>query len=373
MEVCGMSFRPMPCPQGHGSCAFGRIGLLPDQTSEGYYGVTWRCPTCGHTALDVCPVGPLVPRAGACLNCGAALGGAEACPSCGMDPAEMAAIIGLAEVPADPCALANEAFRQGLYRRGMAVINYALRLDPGLEQAWLFKAGFLDALGFRASKRDMLRQALAAGAPAVLAVNYGNALCDEGRYLEAVQAHQLYLDRQPNGTDAALARYNQANAYFFLGQYEPAERLYREALAREPQRHAFAYMLAHLMRRRGRGEEALAVINRALEHPGQDRFTARLYEERGYVFAEQQRGEDSLRDADQALALGGETPSARYLRGRALALLGRLAEARDEMQRVLRQDPSNADAQRGLRMIDEALPRPSLLRRLSSWWKPKQS
>jgi tetratricopeptide (TPR) repeat protein len=290
-----------------------------------------------------------------------------------MDPAEMMAIIGLTEVPEETCALANELFRQGLYRRGIAILNHALQLDPGLEQGWLFKASFLEALGFRASERDMLQQALAAGAPAVLAINYGNALCDEGRYFEAVHAHQIYLDREPNGKDAALARYNQANAHFFLGQYEPAERLYREALAREPQRQAFAYMLAHLLRQQGRGEEALAVINRALEHPGQDRFTARLYEERGYLFAEEQRGEESLRDADQAFAMGGETPSVRYLRGRALALLGRLAEARDEMQRVLRQDPNHADAQRGLRMIDEALPRLSLLWRFISWWKPKES
>ncbi len=136
---------------------------------------------------------------------------------------------------------------------------------------------------------------------------------------------------------------------------------------------AFAYMLAHLLRRQGREEEALAVINRALEQPGQDRFTARLYEERGYLFAEQQHGEESLRDADQALALGGDAPSVRYLRGRALALVGRLAEAREELQRVLRDDPNNADARQGLRMIAEALPRPSLLRRLLGWWKAKGS
>jgi tetratricopeptide (TPR) repeat protein len=288
-----------------------------------------------------------------------------------MGQAEMMAHLGSAEVPGDPCAVANEAFRQGLYRRGMAVINRALQLDPGLEQAWLFKASFFDALGFRVSKRQMLEQALAGGGPVALGIKYGNALSDGGSFRDAVQAHQLYLDRQPDGRDAALARYNQANAYFFLGEYEPAERLYREALAGEPHRHAFAYMLAHLLRRQGREEEALAVINQALEHPGQDRFTARLHEERGYLFAERLRGEESLRDAEQALALGEASPSVRYLRGRALALLGRLAEAREEMLRVLRQEPGHEDAQRALRMIDEALPKPSLLRRLLGWRKPK--
>jgi tetratricopeptide (TPR) repeat protein len=207
-----------------------------------------------------------------------------------MNQEEMAAIIGLTGVPADPGALANEAFGQGLYRRGMAIINYALQQDPSLEDAWLFKSAFLYRMGFRVSNRDMLAQVLAEGGPASLAVNYGNALSEEGRHRDAIQAHQVYLDRQPNGKDAALARYNQGNAYFFLEEHEQAERCYREALAQEPHRHAFAYMLAQVLRRQGRAEEALVVISRALEHPGQDKFSARLHEERDAILA-QQRGE----------------------------------------------------------------------------------
>ena len=52
-------------------CVFGQVGLLPDQQDETFFAVTWDCPKCGPGAvLDVCPVGPLVPRKGDCLNCG---------------------------------------------------------------------------------------------------------------------------------------------------------------------------------------------------------------------------------------------------------------------------------------------------------------
>jgi hypothetical protein len=54
-----------------------------------------------------------------------------------------------------------------------------------------------------------------------------------------------------------------------------------------------------------------------------------------------------------------------YLRGRALALLGRLVEARNGMAHVLALDPNNADALRALEMIDTAL-RPKQGKR---WWQ----
>src|SRR4051812_16770982 len=100
-----MSFRPLRCSRCQDPCVFERLGLLPDQTEETYYGVLWRCPKCTNTALDVCPVGPLVPRRGTCLNCGGTPDpeGGQPCPACGLSEAEMRDLIGLEVVPADPC------------------------------------------------------------------------------------------------------------------------------------------------------------------------------------------------------------------------------------------------------------------------------
>ena len=44
-----------------------------------------------------------------------------------------------------------------------------------------------------------------------------------------------------------------------------------------------------------------------------------------------------------------------FLRGRALALLGRLVEAREAMQQVLKRDPGNADAVKAITTIDRAM------------------
>jgi tetratricopeptide (TPR) repeat protein len=86
----------------------------------------------------------------------------------------------------------------------------------------------------------------------------------------------------------------------------------------------------------------------------------RLLEEQSFLWAECQRGEQALASADAAAELGSNSIRTHYLRGRALALLGRLEEARDEMNQVLMLDPDNADALRALKMIDAAY-RP--------WWQ----
>ena len=52
-----------------------------------------------------------------------------------------------------------------------------------------------------------------------------------------------------------------------------------------------------------------------------------LLEEQSFLWAECQRGEEALRSADAAAGLGSNSVRTHYLRGRALALLGRLEEA----------------------------------------------
>jgi tetratricopeptide (TPR) repeat protein len=90
-----------------------------------------------------------------------------------------------------------------------------------------------------------------------------------------------------------------------------------------------------------------------------------LLEEQSFLWAECDRGEEALRSADDAEALGSSSVRTHYLRGRALALLGRLEEARAKLNDVLALDPQNADALRARKMIDDAL-RPA---RTKTWWQ----
>jgi tetratricopeptide (TPR) repeat protein len=106
---------------------------------------------------------------------------------------------------------------------------------------------------------------------------------------------------------------------------------------------------------------ALARFSRAAERIG-------LFEEQSFLWAECERGEEALRSADAAVALGSNSVRTHYLRGRALALLGQLEEARNEMNQVLTLDPHNADAKRARNMIDDAL-RPGEGKRWWQFWK----
>ncbi|WP_152049566.1 tetratricopeptide repeat protein [Tautonia marina] len=83
-----------------------------------------------------------------------------------------------------------------------------------------------------------------------------------GNYREAVESFNAYLDRHPDDPDAlAWAGLNQLG----MGEVEAAERLLRQALAREPDHLEAIKGLARLYQQTGRVEESLAQFNRAAE------------------------------------------------------------------------------------------------------------
>ena len=230
------------------------------------YGVVWSCPNGHGTSLDVCPVGPRVPSRELCLNCGNAYSQSEgdACTSCGLSRQDCLASLGLDGVLGDPGAAARAAFAAGLFRRGLAIVNYAIQEGGGGVEAWFIKSRFLNSVGFNRSAAQML--------------------------------------------DSAITQ--------FAGV--------------------------------------------------EDRVV--LLEEQSFLWAECQRGEEALRSAEAAVELGSTSLRTHYLRGRALALLGRLEESRTEMNAVLALDPDNADARRALGMIDDTLG-PTAARRWWQFWK----
>jgi hypothetical protein len=212
----------------------------------------------------VCPVGPLVPAHQLCLNCGNPYTSDEVdaqCAACGLARLACPAALGVTDTPADPIAAAHAAFAEGLFRRGVAILNCAIQDGGGLLEAWLLKARFLSSVGFNRSAAEML--------------------------------------------DVARQRFASVTDL------------------------------------------------------------VQLLEEQSFLWAECEHGEEALRSADAAAALGSSSIRTHYLRGRALALLGRLHEARDQMHQVLALEAQNADARRALGMIDSVLR--SIPKR--SWWQ----
>jgi hypothetical protein len=115
----------------------------------------------------------------------------------------------------------------------------------------------------------------------------------------------------------------------------------------------------------GYNRSAASMIEAASNGCDSPAVRVEFLEEAAFLWAECGRGDDSLRSADAAVALGSGSVRTHYLRGRALALTGRLEDARSEMTRVLALDPDNADARRGLAMIDAALGQSGR----KPWWK----
>lgn len=118
----------------------------------------------------------------------------------------------------------------------------------------------------------------------------------------------------------------------------------------------------------GFNQAAAAMLGTALPQFQDPADRIQLLEEQSFVWAECQRGDEALRCADEAVGLGSNSVRTHYLRGRALGLLGRLDEARSELNQVLALDPTNADAQRGLQLILAAFP-PDPVKRWWQFWK----
>src|SRR4051812_23603238 len=96
---------------------FERCAPLGDG-NEASYGVSWRCPEGHGLALDICPIGPLVPTDATCVNCGTpydAPDAAKGCTGCGLTFEQCPAALGhTEETTAEPIANAQQLFGQGL-------------------------------------------------------------------------------------------------------------------------------------------------------------------------------------------------------------------------------------------------------------------
>jgi tetratricopeptide (TPR) repeat protein len=352
-----MSMRPWVCGRCRGPCKYRGLELLAGQEVGAAYGVGWGCTACDYKAIDVCPLGPLVPSGAACLNCGAELPEADdaPCPYCGLTRGAARAFLRPEPLPADPGTAARELFGRGLFRRGLALLNDALMKDPKQEAPWVLKSTFLEGLGLYDHLLRMLNGALAAGGPTSLLLFHSTALQRAGRHEEALAAAQRYLEVEPAGAWTGTAHGNIGQALRGLGRHDEAEAMFKRAIELDPSRVAHYRNLAQLLIDQRRWAGAFGALDTGLDQAATNDDKVRLLEGLAFVCAEEERAAQALDYVDRAIALGAKGARTYYLRGRALALLGRLAEARDEVRRVLEMEPGHAEATEALAMIDKAL------------------
>src|SRR5262249_8187143 len=158
--------------------------------------VAWTCAACGNRSMDVCNVGPLVPTATSCLNCPVGpVSGDDSCPGCGLSAAASRGFLRLPETPAeDSMSQAHQAFQRGWFRHRIGLANQVLQHDVSNTAAWDLKYRLLTSLGFFAAAEQMIRGALAAGAPPILLVRLGSLLSARGAQAEAAEAYRQCLD-----------------------------------------------------------------------------------------------------------------------------------------------------------------------------------
>ena len=130
-----------------------------------------------------------------------------------------------------------------------------------------------------------------------------------------------------------------ANSLARLGDPTTAAALYQQAIALEPGRISHHINYVRFLIERQKWDEALAAVHAALPSATANADFIALLEDRAAILAAQDNGAEALASADEAVAHGSDSVRTHYLRGRALALLGRLDEARVEVLRVLASIP----------------------------------
>ncbi len=350
-----MSTENPTCTECNSPTEFAGINR-PSKTEESTFAAVWKCTKCDGQIHDPSPIGPIVPTAESCLSCGATVQGyADNKPcSCGLTAAQADAALGIETLPSDPVQAAREAFNSGMVRHSLAILNKSVQTDPSNEEAWLGKASVLEALQCEVSHTELMEHMAGLGISTAQAI-HGTQLQQQGHHQKAVDIYQAFLAKTPEEELAPQVVANLAVAFQELGRPEAADTYCKTAIQSNPDQIChytnYATMLAH----QKRFSDAVATIDSGLVAvPG---IPARIHllETRSMILSDMERGQDALVTIQQAIALGADTLRAHFCLGRALALVGELGPAREEIGYVLEQDPANVFAQQAMAALDQAL------------------
>jgi tetratricopeptide (TPR) repeat protein len=208
---------------------------------------------------------------------------------------------------------ARETGDPTFYPRSEEALERGLRLVPANDLALAGLAALAASRHRFAEARDLARRALAVNPYSTAALGIlGDASVETGRYHAAFAAFDRMAAIKPTAAayarisyarellgrtaaairamrlavsaagataePAAWSRVELGNLYYNSGRLRPAERAYREALARSPDYHRALAALARVAAARGRTHEAVAGYRRALEVVPLPEYAARLGE-----------------------------------------------------------------------------------------------
>jgi tetratricopeptide (TPR) repeat protein len=346
-----MSWEPLVCSKCEVEAEFDRVGEFnPPQN----FGVSWLCRSCGARLLDIVPVGVDVPVPGSCLNCGALVGPTGNCEECGLPRSRLLATIH--EQCGDPpeIAAAEQLAARGLLRLALNALDLRLESRPNDPEAWLAKARMLGNVGLTARCIVPLERALALGADHDARLSLGVALAASSQHERAVAAFGEYLEAAARGSHRAFAWSRQARSLRALSREAEAEQTLERALTENPDDLQARVDLHALLHGQRRFADALVQLDRALPRLDSG-IRISLLPARAELLCELERDTEALATIEEALVHMPDNPRAIYTHGRALALLGRLDQARAAMARVVELEPDNPAANRALAQIVGAL------------------
>ncbi len=137
------------------------------------------------------------------------------------------------------------------------------------------------------------------------------------------------------------ARFQLAKAYYRIGNFDSAEKELQKTIRQSPALGAARILLARVYLQKAKPDDALHTI---AELQGNSTGNAELLEIEGWARALKGELPAAVDFLKQAVASRGSKPSAAILLSRVYAKMGRPDTAREEVEEVLRKEPSNADA-----------------------------
>jgi tetratricopeptide (TPR) repeat protein len=165
----------------------------------------------------------------------------------------------------------------------------------------------------------------------------GQCVRDAGREADALA---LFQRAARENELSAVPVANIAGSYLAMGRRAEAEKTYRQALTLDPTQAESAANLARILRERGEGRGAIAVLDGALTAGSHD---PAVYLERGTALAEAGRLEEALRDFREAARRSPADPVPLDNAARAAFHLGRARESAQAYESLLRIAPQRLD------------------------------
>jgi tetratricopeptide (TPR) repeat protein len=176
-------------------------------------------------------------------------------------------------------------------------------------------------------------------------LNYGKALGEKGRTMEALEQFQQALQLAP---DSALAHYNMGFMLDKLGRLPEAIEHYQEAIRIWPD-YAPAYRnCGSVQSRLGRFPDAIANFEASLRLEPEN---ARAHNSFGNALSGLGRFSEAIEHYQAALGIAPEFAEAHYNLANTLSKLGRFPPAVAEFEQALRLKPDHADAHYNLSQV----------------------